>query len=77
MQRHIALITDLIKSRIKEYYEDRYRLVCILKIFQKNSQTIRIVSRCCWDTENDNFVDLSFDGGGFTAVCVVYAIQKE
>ena len=77
IRSHMCLVTDLILTRIKEehVFKPCYRLVCILHIFEKKGQAIEVASRCCWDTERDNFVEFDFRNDSFSACCVVYLLE--
>lgn len=79
IRSHICLITDLIITRIKEehVFKPCHRLVCILHIFEKQGQAIEVTSRCCWDTEKDEFLDFVFRNDYFSACCVVYFLNKD
>ncbi|XP_066914295.1 uncharacterized protein [Clytia hemisphaerica] len=78
IKSHMGLISDLIMKRVKTLYDiSRTRLVCILHVFETSGQQIEQASRCCWDTNSDNFTDFVLRMDFFTATCVIYALYTE
>jgi len=77
LKHQATFLTETIKTKIKKFYGPRYRLICILNILQNNGQALRMASRCCWDSDKDNFTECIFEGDKFTVTCVVYGIFLE
>eukprot|EP00111_Clytia_hemisphaerica_P016627 TCONS_00049307-protein len=74
---HLCILTDIIKSKIKRFYGPRYRVICNMNVFEIKGQSVRTASRCCWDTERDNFTECIFEGNGFSITFVAYGVYLE
>ncbi len=44
---------------------------------QKQGQAMRIVSRCLWDTQTDNFASEYYENESMYCVCQVYGLYYE
>lgn len=48
-------VCDEIKARVKKLSFDRYKLVVVAVLGQKQRQGLHVVSRCSWDNHFDNY----------------------
>lgn len=78
---HTPFLVKLLSARILENVKhlniERYKVVCLVTIGSKESQGLRIASRCLWNDQFDTFVSVSFEGETFFAVGTVYGIYYE
>lgn len=51
----------------------RYKFVCVTFIGEKEHQHIKMQSRCCWDSENDNYASYTLETPFYYCVSTVYA----
>lgn len=70
-------LSDDLREKVKVLGYDRYKLVIQVTIGQKTGQAMRIVSRCLWDTNTDNFASEYFENETLYCVCQVYGIYYE
>ena len=70
-------LADGIMRELKALGLPRFRFVCTVTIGQVKGQSVRMASRCVWDTERDNFVSESFRNESIFAVGTVYGVYKE
>jgi hypothetical protein len=66
-------LAELIKERIKTSGCQRYKLIAHVMILENQGQSMRHVSRCLWNKENDSYATATFESGEFTAVGSVFA----
>ena len=71
------LLTTRILENVKQLNIERYKVVCLVTIGSKESQDLRIASRCLWDDQFDTFVSVCFEGQRFFAVGTVYGVYYE
>eukprot|EP00798_Chlamydomonas_sp_ICE-L_P021090 gene21090-27977_t len=70
-------LADDLREKVKGLGYDRYKLIFQVTIGQKIGQAMRIVSRCLWDTKNDNFASEYFENESLYCVCQVYGLYYE
>ena len=70
-------LADGIMRELKALGLPRFRFICTVTIGQVKGQSVRMASRCVWDTEHDNFVSESFRNESIFAVGTVYGVYKE
>ena len=70
-------MSDKIKQGIKQLGYDHYKLVVQVTIGQKIGQCQRIVSRCLWDTENDNSASAFIENDSLYCTAMVYGLYYE
>lgn len=66
-------LADMIKDRVKQSGIRRYKVVVSVLIVEESGQSVRLGSRCLWDTTYDNHATVVFKGMGFEAVGSVFA----
>lgn len=71
------LLSDSIMRHLKALALPRFRFVCSVTIGQVKGQSVRVASRCVWDTDSDNYVSGSFQNDSMFAVGTVFGIYKE
>ncbi|KAK9497988.1 hypothetical protein O3M35_003879 [Rhynocoris fuscipes] len=79
-EESIALCLELsnaIRNKIKTLYYDRYKLVCVVEIVQKNLQDVRSICSLLCDPKRDNYAIYKFDKFDLMAVAYVFGIYKE
>lgn len=69
--------SDLIKEKVKKLFLPRYKFVCLVHMGQIGQQTMRVASRCSWDTRVDDFAEYAFRNNSLWAVGLVYGIYCE
>lgn len=72
-----SLLSDLIKTRLKNLYPPRYRLICMVTIMERKEQASRMASLCCWDKDMDTFAEHTFEKGDYIVSCICYGVYKE
>nr|XP_033773057.1 tctex1 domain-containing protein 1 isoform X2 [Geotrypetes seraphini] len=70
-------ISEVIKARVKDLMIPRYKIIVLIHIGQLNKQSMRIGSRCIWDTTNDTFSSYALQNGSLFAVANVYGVYFE
>ncbi|KAI5938044.1 Tctex1 domain-containing protein 1 [Manis javanica] len=70
-------ISEVIKGQIKDLMIPRYKLIVIVHIGQRESQSILIGSRCLWDPKRDTFSSYVFRNSSLFALANVYAVYLE
>ncbi|KAL4235687.1 Tctex1 domain-containing protein 2 [Mactra antiquata] len=71
------MLTDLIKTRVKDMGFNRYKYIVTVTIGQNCNQGIQVVSRCLWNKDTDNYAEAHFNKNGLYAVASVYACYFE
>ncbi|KAH3850411.1 hypothetical protein DPMN_092822 [Dreissena polymorpha] len=71
------MLTDLIKSRVKDMGFQRYKYVVTVTIGQDSNQGVRVVSRCLWNKDTDNYAETSYNKNGLCAEAAMYACYFE
>lgn len=71
------MLTDLIKSRVKDMGCNRYKYIVTVTIGQNCNQGIQVVSRCLWNKDTDNYAEAHYNKNGLYAVATVYACYFE
>ncbi|KAH3850354.1 dynein light chain Tctex-type protein 2B-like [Dreissena polymorpha] len=71
------MLTDLIKSRVKDMGFQRNKYIVTVTIGQDSNQEVRVVSRCLWNKDTDNYAEASYNKNGLYAVAAVYARHFE
>ncbi|XP_073999510.1 dynein light chain Tctex-type 5-like isoform X2 [Rhodnius prolixus] len=76
----VALCIELsakIRAKLKLLNYDRYKLVCVVDIIQKNLQDVRTVCSFLCDPKRDNYAIFKFDKFDLLAVAYVFGVYKE
>ena len=55
----------------------RYKFACQTVIGEDDGQSVRVTSRCLWDTRTDNSASAVWKNGEFYATCMVFALHYE
>lgn len=78
---HSPFLAKLLSSRVLENVKqlniERFKVVCLVTIGSKESQGLRITSRCLWDGHFDTFISASFENEHFFALGTVYGVYYE
>ena len=78
---HSPFLAKLLSARVLESVKqlniERYKVVCLVTIGSKESQGLRIASRCLWNDRFDTFVTACFESERFFAVGTVYGVYYE
>lgn len=78
---HSPFLAKLLSSRllenVKQLNIERYKVVCVVTIGSKESQGLRIASRCLWNVKFDTSVSACLEGERFFAVGTVYGVYFE
>ena len=70
-------ITDDIKTRLKQLPFKRYKYVVHAMIGQEREQGMNYASRCIWDTNTDNMVNVTYKHKDIFVVITVFATYFE
>ncbi|MEW5299747.1 MAG: hypothetical protein WDW38_003137 [Sanguina aurantia] len=70
-------LADDLREKVKALGYDRYKLAIQVTVGQKIGQAMRIVTRCLWDTQTDNFASEYFENESLTCICQVYGLYYE
>ncbi|WIA09317.1 hypothetical protein OEZ85_008724 [Tetradesmus obliquus] len=65
ISKHIA---EDLREKVKALGYERYKLVIQVTLGQKKGQAMRIVSRCLWDTNTDNFASEYYENDSLYCV---------
>ncbi|XP_060568710.1 dynein light chain Tctex-type protein 2B-like isoform X2 [Ruditapes philippinarum] len=71
------MLTDLIKSRVKDMGCNRYKYIVTVTLGQNCNQGLQVVSRCLWNKDTDNYAEAHYNKDGLYAVAAVYAVYFE
>ena len=71
------MLTDLIKTRVKDLGFCRYKYIVTVTLGQDTNQGVHVVSRCLWNKDTDNYAEATFNKNGIYAVAAVYACYFE
>ncbi|KAG9338477.1 hypothetical protein JZ751_025711, partial [Albula glossodonta] len=67
-------LSDLLRSKAKDATPPRYRIVCLVVLGQPGSHSLKVASRCLWDTENDSTAVAVLRNPSLFAVAIVYGV---
>ena len=73
----VKLLTARILENVKQLNIERYKIVCMITLGTKESQGVRVASRCLWNSHFDTCVSACFEREKFFAVGTVYGIYYE
>ena len=73
----IKVLSEEIKERVKLYCFDRYKIVVVVTLAQRNQQGLMISSRCNWDKKNDNFACYTFSNTHIVCSASVFGAYRE
>lgn len=68
---------DEIKERVKRLNFDRYKIVVVVHIGEKSSQSAVLSSRCAWDQKLDDYATYTMETPTLFCTTVVYGIYTE
>ena len=71
------LLTDEIKDAVKELKFDRYKIVCLVSIGQRQGQGVKICSRCAWDISCDNHCTYTWNNDNVFCTASVFGLYHE
>ncbi|XP_002731769.1 dynein light chain Tctex-type protein 2B-like [Saccoglossus kowalevskii] len=70
-------LTDVIKTRIKEFNYHRYKIIVTVYIGSQKGQSLQMSSRAIWDTENDNFSTATYTNESLFCVALAHGVYFE
>ncbi|KAM4640948.1 dynein light chain Tctex-type 4 [Discoglossus pictus] len=70
-------LSDLIRSKLKEFMSPRYKLLCNVVLGPRGNQGVMVASRSLWDPQNDNVASATFTNASLFAVAMVHGIYHE
>ncbi|XP_069594095.1 dynein light chain Tctex-type 4 [Ranitomeya imitator] len=70
-------LSDLIRSKLKEFTPARYKVVCNVFLGQMCHQGVQVSSRSLWDPQNDHFASASYSNASLFAVAMVHGLYYE
>ena len=73
----IKVITEEIKERVKQLNFDRYKIICVVTLAQRNEQGLMVSSRCNWDKKTDNYACYTFKNLHVICSASVYGVYRE
>ncbi|XP_022201103.2 tctex1 domain-containing protein 1 isoform X2 [Nilaparvata lugens] len=66
-----------IRAKVKALQFERYKLICLVQICEKNNQSVVSQSKFLWDSERDKYAVYSFENSTLLAAALVYGIYYE
>ncbi|XP_052777511.1 dynein light chain Tctex-type 5-B-like [Mya arenaria] len=70
-------LSDDIKQQVRGLNFQRYKIICLVTLGQKNDQGVSVGSRFLWDADRDSFATASWHNRHLYAVGTVYALYYE
>ncbi|XP_040264140.1 dynein light chain Tctex-type 4 isoform X1 [Bufo bufo] len=70
-------LSDIIRSKLKEFSPARYKVVCSVFLGQMSHQGVKVSSRALWDPQNDNVASASYSNSTLFAVAMVHGLYYE
>ena len=70
-------LSRVIQDKVKTIGLERYKLITLVSIGENKSQSARVVSRCLWNENFDNYASASFYAESMFAQATVYGIYLE
>nr|XP_029497731.1 tctex1 domain-containing protein 4-like [Oncorhynchus nerka] len=71
------ILSDMVKSKVKEMSPPRYKLVCQVVVGQNRNQDLRVASRCLWDSQHDDFAVAMFQNHSLFTLVIVHGVYCE
>uniref|UniRef100_A0A8C7PLT4 Tctex1 domain-containing protein 4 n=1 Tax=Oncorhynchus mykiss TaxID=8022 RepID=A0A8C7PLT4_ONCMY len=71
------ILSDMVKSKVKEMIPPRYKLVCQVVVGQNRNQGLRVASRCLWDSQHDDFAVAMFQNHSLFTLVIVHGVYCE
>ncbi|XP_051161635.1 dynein light chain Tctex-type 5-like isoform X1 [Leptopilina boulardi] len=75
--RLCAQIATEIRNRVEMLEFDRYKIVVVVTIVEKENQGITSSMACVWDSQRDNYAKYVLETLTFIAYCCVYGVYCE
>ncbi|KAG5872422.1 hypothetical protein JTB14_013667 [Gonioctena quinquepunctata] len=69
--------TAMIRSKVKELQFDRYKILCMVTIGEKNSQDVLVCCRFLWDAEKDRFSTFSMENTFVFGIAYCFGLYYE
>ena len=76
-QRMSKLLADTIKTRVKEFRWNRYKIVVHVIIGENREQDIRAASRFLFNEKTDSYVSTTFSTKSLFALAVCFAVYTD
>ena len=76
-QRMSKLLADTIKTRVKEFRWNRYKIVVHVIIGENREQDIRAASRFLWNEKTDSYASTTFSTKSLFASAVCFAVYTD
>lgn len=71
------VLSDEIKEKVKALHFDRYRIICLVCICERNDQNLVMSSRCTWDARLDTFATHTYKNPNIHCTVTVYGVHQE
>ena len=69
-------ISDTVKEKLKGLEYDRYKFVSYVTIGEKKGEGVKMVTRCLWDSDTDNYASVTFSNETLFCVAVAYGVFR-
>ncbi|EAT38825.1 AAEL009321-PA [Aedes aegypti] len=66
-----------LRNMVKRFDYQRYRVVAVVTIGDKQSQDFRSVARFVWDAEKDGYVNFAYEAAEYFLTATVFAVYYE
>ena len=76
-QRMSKLLADTIKTRVKEFRWNRYKIIVHVIIGENKEQDIRAASRFLWNEKTDSYASATFSTKSLFALAVCFAVYTD
>lgn len=73
----IRSMSEDIKDRVKYLGFDRYKIVCVIVLCQRQEQAAVCSSRCQWDKQLDTYATYTFKNQHLVCSATVYGLYRE
>ena len=67
-------ISETIKDKLKTLEYDRYKFVTQVVIGEKRGEGVKVVTRCLWDSDTDNYASANYSNETLFCVAVAYGV---
>ncbi|XP_078738941.1 dynein light chain Tctex-type protein 2B [Lampetra fluviatilis] len=65
-------VGDAIRERLKELGYDRYKTVVQVVIGEQRGEGVRMVARCLWDSDTDNYAQHTYNNESLFCIAVAF-----
>lgn len=71
------MLADDLREKVKALGYERFKLIVQVTLGEKKGQAMRLVSRCLWDTDTDNYATAYYENDSLYCVCQCYGLYIE